>query len=734
MAEIALHVLKPLQEACETSVSKVKVLISAIETTGNTVAYQNKELESLQAAYAEETQKEHERDALSSSVARLSLTLPIYAQMEEKQKTLDTMVSDQTKGKLDLQVLKDNLQGLQTKKETTQRELEQREDVEVALTRCLQDKENLGTTRSQLIELRSSLQALEKRLAVYEKNRESYLAEEESFKESNAAYLEAEAIFFREQAGILAAQLKEGEPCPVCGSSFHPNKATLVAGSLSEADLQAMKLAGDKARKTLQDASERMSIKHTEVKESQAQVTKMAAAVGIEEEPGPDLSLLFPKVEAKLQAIGLQLGENEKTIAELRKQEDKKKQLKKLLAELELSLAEKEKELEKQEQALVALGSSVAMLRGELATLGQSLEYNSTDEVNNVIAEQQAVLDAMKKRFKESSEAYQKCKESLHGNQMLLDDQKGRLEQARQEEMQAGETFSRQLEVSGFKDFPAYQAALKSEREIKELKASLEQFSDALKANQQDVDRLERETQDLQVVDLQELEREKGEVEEQQRLADACLQRLSSRLGVNERIFTFLAKELAGIQASRSNYLLVSNLSKTANGELSGKQKIAFEHYVQAAYFNQILSEANKRLKIMANGRFALLRKEESFDLRSQAGLEIVVLDHYTGRTRPAKSLSCGESFKASLPLALGLSDVMQSYAGGVEIDTLFIDEGFGALDTESLEQAIQTLAALCEGNRLVGIISHVSELKERLDRQIIVNKSHLGSSVTMKA
>jgi exonuclease SbcC len=154
---------------------------------------------------------------------------------------------------------------------------------------------------------------------------------------------------------------------------------------------------------------------------------------------------------------------------------------------------------------------------------------------------------------------------------------------------------------------------------------------------------------------------------------------------------------------------------------------------VQASYFNQILTEANKRLKIMANGRFALLRKEEASNLKTQTGLEIVVMDHYTGRTRSVKSLSGGESFKASLSLALGLSDVIQSYAGGVEIDTLFIDEGFGALDAESLEMAIQTLVGLSEGNRLVGIISHVSELKERIDRQIVVSKSHQGSSIALR-
>lgn len=177
-------------------------------------------------------------------------------------------------------------------------------------------------------------------------------------------------------------------------------------------------------------------------------------------------------------------------------------------------------------------------------------------------------------------------------------------------------------------------------------------------------------------------------------------------------------------------YLVIMNLSKTANGELAGQQKLAFEQFVQASYFNQIIAEANKRLAIMTNSRYELLRKENAADNRSQSGLDLDVMDNYTGKVRTVKSLSGGESFKASLALALGLSDVIQSYAGGVEIDAVFIDEGFGALDAESLEQAIVTLHGLTAGNRLVGIISHVSELKDRIDKKVVIQKDIAGSTI----
>lgn len=151
---------------------------------------------------------------------------------------------------------------------------------------------------------------------------------------------------------------------------------------------------------------------------------------------------------------------------------------------------------------------------------------------------------------------------------------------------------------------------------------------------------------------------------------------------------------------------------------------------MQTAFFEQIIRAANRRLLSMTGGRFELLRRREADNLRSQTGLELDVLDHYSGKNRPVGSLSGGEAFKASLALALGLSDVVQSSAGGIQLDAMFVDEGFGSLDDESLAQAVAVLRQLAGGNRLVGIISHVGELREAIDRRIVVRKSASGSSV----
>ncbi len=186
------------------------------------------------------------------------------------------------------------------------------------------------------------------------------------------------------------------------------------------------------------------------------------------------------------------------------------------------------------------------------------------------------------------------------------------------------------------------------------------------------------------------------------------------------------SEELAALE-KRSAW--VRTLSNTANGNLRNREKIMLETYVQMNYFDRIISRANLRLMVMSGGQYELKRRLEAENNKSQSGLELDVTDHYNGTERSVKTLSGGESFQASLSLALGLSDEIQSSAGGVHLDTMFVDEGFGSLDEEALSQAMNALAGLTEGNRLVGIISHVAELREKIDRQIVVTKQRNGGS-----
>lgn len=202
----------------------------------------------------------------------------------------------------------------------------------------------------------------------------------------------------------------------------------------------------------------------------------------------------------------------------------------------------------------------------------------------------------------------------------------------------------------------------------------------------------------------------------------------------NQDIYDSVCGRRQDMVVVEQEYVWVKALSDTANGMLNGKRKIELETYIQMTYFDRILRRANLRLMTMSSGQYELKRQEDGGNNREKAGLELNVIDHYNGTERSVKTLSGGESFQASLSLALGLSDEIQSYAGGIRLDAMFVDEGFGSLDEESLNQAVKALAGLTEGNRMVGIISHVAELKERIERKIVVTKNRsrdgIGSSV----
>ncbi|MDE7205096.1 MAG: AAA family ATPase [Lachnospiraceae bacterium] len=199
--------------------------------------------------------------------------------------------------------------------------------------------------------------------------------------------------------------------------------------------------------------------------------------------------------------------------------------------------------------------------------------------------------------------------------------------------------------------------------------------------------------------------------------------RKKNAVSTNREIYEKVTAKQENILAVEKKYIWMKALSDTANGTLSGKQKVELETYIQMTYFDRILRRANLRLMTMSSGQYELKREEDSENRREKAGLELCVIDHYNATERSVKTLSGGETFEASLSLALGLSDEIQSYAGGIQMDSMFVDEGFGSLDEEALGQAMKALVQLTEGNRLVGVISHVAELKEQIERKIIVTK-----------
>lgn len=261
----------------------------------------------------------------------------------------------------------------------------------------------------------------------------------------------------------------------------------------------------------------------------------------------------------------------------------------------------------------------------------------------------------------------------------------------------------------------AENSLIKSEKDLAMLKGSLEEAE----KNTEIAPSTDKETV---------LQRKKGLIQEKNN-CDNLISNVVSRLSVNEKALVALQKSIDEADYLRKRFASIKSLSDAANGTVAGKEKIMLETYVQGRYFDRIIRRANIRLMSMTGGQYELRRSISAANLKSRSGLDLDVIDHYSGDLRSVKTLSGGESFKASLSLALGLSDEVQSNTGGIQLDTMFIDEGFGSLDGESLTQAVNTLAKLSEGNRLVGIISHVGELKNRINRQVVVNKDREGGS-----
>jgi len=290
--------------------------------------------------------------------------------------------------------------------------------------------------------------------------------------------------------------------------------------------------------------------------------------------------------------------------------------------------------------------------------------------------------------------------------------------------------YEKSYQSLGFESELDYKANILSSVEIKNKKRQIEKYKENVTANKVQIKNIEKDVKGKEIVDLSEkIEKMNGlseEIKNQKRLQQSLHLIYESNTRMN-RFLKQTSKDLI-LQIQRMG--VVEDLAKTANGSLSGKRKIKFEEYVQATYFDMVIFEANKRLVNMTDNRYLLIRKESSEKISDKIGLDLEVIDNYNGKKRDVKSLSGGEAFKAALSLALGLSDVIQTYSGGVVVDTLFIDEGFGTLDVESREQAINTLLQLAGNNKLIGIISHVSELKERIDKKIVVTKSQNGSRI----
>lgn len=488
-----------------------------------------------------------------------------------------------------------------------------------------------------------------------------------SASESAKHYEHMYEAFLKEQAGILAENLSAGCPCPVCGSTVHPDPAKLSDHAVTELEVE-------QAKKTRAAAEEKRDLAYAAFEAEKTEKQKLAQAVEKEE---ADFVLAQTIVKQ-------QRKEAEQNYVSLQKiaEQIREKLVYPSLAEAKKQYAAMQKALEAAEQEIAKKRQKVSELAEAMNTLkGQKL----AEEENQKTAKKLAV-----KTEKE---------------------------------------YAKLLEKSGFVSEETYHLAILPERSRSKLEREEKEYESQCLRQQSEQKLLEKQVSGKTYTDTTELNEQLKAEKQALKEAEKTYMELHTAYENDRSVLQNCAVYLEKGKKLESEDQVIKSLSKTANGRLSGSAKIDFETYIQRQYFKQIIHEANKRLLTMSNHQFILKLKEEANTGRkTNEGLDLSVYSLVTDSERNVKTLSGGESFLAALAMALGLSDIVERSAGAIHPDMMFIDEGFGSLDAQSRQQAIEVLAELAGDSRMVGIISHVTELKEQIDRKLVVSRTDKGS------
>ena len=546
---------------------------------------------------------------------------------------------------------------------------------------------------------------------------EEYTVVEKQVDHERMQYNQMEKLYFRKQAGIFALQLKEDQPCPICGSLHHPHPAQIEKEDITKEklDQQAKKVKQQEHR--LQDILQKILLSNQKKEMLVKQTKQLSSELNIQEEISKEIFI------KELDHLSKDEKRMKKEYLEL---QDELKYIQKLKKSVALSLKDmstyESKEL-KQAQSLENIQVQIHQLSGKL---NDSLRQYEIGEVNKNYQQVQKEYRQLSLEIETIQQDYEKVK-----NKYL--EIKTKISSLNQQIIQEQEIYD-ELDNK-------YHTALDAfinEEEFLNLKTQINQISIlekkyqdyliSLKSLNEQIISLENEVKDSTYVDLSSLSETIKEVNQQLREKNDDLEKLKIDYSLKEKMIKDIQKINQQLEKDEDTYQRYLDLYNLASGK--NNARVSIERYVLATYFENMLIYANVIMKQLSQGRYQLLRKDDAGKGRSQQGLELDVFDQESGNIRSIKTLSGGESFKAALSLALGLSRMVQDYAGGIELNTLFIDEGFGSLDSQSLDQAMNCLMELHHENKLIGIISHVSDLKDRIERQLVVERKQKQSVI----
>ena len=619
--------------------------------------------EGLEQTYRAEQARAGERQKLAGQIAQQQTALASYDALESALHALQTAGKEAEQARAArVQAQKAVEEGMR-RREELQAQRQDLRDAPVRLAEAQTNQEKIDARQQSLAGLVRAYQQAQAAVSQYQAAKSAYLTAEQKSQVVQDDFQRKERSFLRSQAGILAAGLQAGKPCPVCGACEHPAPAQLEQGGVTESDLNKARAAAEQAQQQAHMASKQAASAHAAAQTQKDKLLSDARALLGEEIRLDGLRERLQQEITRVQADGIAAGQAIQTYQmQVRRlceceEEDKR---------LESQNARQSQALSSLEQTHAESAKRQAAADAKVQTLRSSLPFPDKRQALSA-------LDVIRRQLEQMQKAW---------------------EQADQARTQGSQAVARQA------------SALETLQQ--QAPAHVPAKLDALRVQYQAADAAFRENQRQYTA-------------------------LYSRRNTNEKLLERLADQQKQLCQQEKTCQMLARLSNTANGELSGRQKLAFENYILAFYFDQVVAAANERFRYMTGGQYCLLRRKEAANQRAQTGLELDVIDYYTGKTRSVRTLSGGESFKAALSLALGLSDVIQQSAGGVEIDAMFVDEGFGSLDAESLDQAMYILSGLAGTERLVGIISHVAELRERMDKKIVVTRSREGSRLRLE-
>jgi len=676
-------------------------------------AVAKKEAENTLAA---EKAKETRREAARREVNRLEELDEKVKALEDARKSMhkarqenETAEKEQIKARQHLNAIQGEIE-----KKTVERDRAAAISGQTAaLELKLKEAEQLTEKRKSLEKLRVELNKV---LKEYRQAEENYRRAEGKLEQTKKELYSLQETWNKGQAAILADKLTPGSPCPVCGSLEHPTPARSDSHLPSEEDIKAKQEQVNNCEDAREKA--RRNLKKIEDKKLNITIKVEDLENTLGEKAGIDLSNLQTAAE-NARKMWAKAKQAEETLSTLNRQLEILKEKEKKAGELA------DKGNTALQKANLSLGNARATLREREAAIPEDLrnlqslkraQQKAREHRDQLMAAyeqaQKAAADAAAALVKADSEARAAWETLQAAN-----------DRAREEE----DSFQQRLKEAGFADANDYEKAKGSQEEIKSLEETLKKYDENLSAAKDRLQRAQRTAEGLVEPDLDKLT-ESATIAEQ---AYNRLLKKETEYGLQikreEKWLRDILELDNSLEKLENRYAILGHLSDVANGK--NAYGLTFQRFVLGALLDEVTAAATKRLKMMSRGRYHLHRTMDRARKNAAGGLELEVFDTYTGISRSVTTLSGGETFLASLSLALGLADVVQSYSGGIHLDTIFVDEGFGTLDSESLDFALKTLIDLRESGRLVGIISHVSELKERIDARLEIQQVEKGSS-----